>query len=93
MERAVDAAEKWLKKNDPNYARRDWCTPQTDALEHQSSKAKIHGSIQDLVSLNSEDATRIPGAHGIPRVVGDGNYRRQVAIVYEDKQRQNTGRP
>ena len=56
-----DAAEAWLKNNDPNYAeqKKSWQTPATDALVRERGP---HESMRDLTPINFSEK--------------DGNYRR-----------------
>jgi hypothetical protein len=74
-DRAVDAAEQWLRDNDPEYAQRSqaWHTPRTDALER---------ALVSLDSVSVDDAAQaaadvlIGAGRGIPAVIGNGHYRK-----------------
>jgi hypothetical protein len=84
-ERAIDAAEAWLRHNDPQYAQRSraWRPPQTDAMEHQGSRKRMHSTAQDLMALPGEPLL-IPPKHGVPAVIGEGNYRKKGANNMDD---------
>lgn len=66
-----DAAEQWLRANDPNYAqsKRGWLAPASDALARARSETnEIHPSIEDL----SESVPKGDGAYRrVPRVADD----------------------
>lgn len=61
--RVSDAAEKWLRENDPEYkaTHRTWHTPSTDALARDFD---THETLKDLSQIE-------------PR--SQGNYRRRAA--------------
>ena len=99
-DRVTDPAEAWLRDRDPEYAKRsrEWRPPQTDAMEHQGSRRKMHGTMSDLVPLleshrglddvlsgepRDGKLLMIPPKHGVPAVLGSGNYRRRAAAFDE----------
>lgn len=90
--RKVDEAEQWLKDNDPQYeqSKRQWRPPRTDVLERLNDRPDLHVHLDDMGSDDIDYAViearkvRIPGAHGIPAVVGDGNYYRRPAKTSDE---------
>jgi hypothetical protein len=63
-----DAAETWLRQNDPFYAskKRGWVAPTTDALSRVLSDTGPHSTLADLRSLGGGNY----GRSG--QVAGDG---------------------
>lgn len=62
MSKQEDAAERWLREHDPQYAsnKRRWAAPSTDALNKARSDAnEVHPSLEDLSEL--------PSGHGCYR--------------------------
>lgn len=62
-----DAAEKWLRNNDPEYAPRNWVTPSVDALPRALHPTNApHPSLDDIYEV-------------VPK--GEGNYRRRSHLT------------
>ena len=62
-----DAAEQWLKANDPAYSKskRGWQVPSSDMLARALDETnEAHPTLEDL--------------REIPSTEGDGNYQRRV---------------
>jgi hypothetical protein len=81
--RQVDAAEQWLRDNDPEYASRSqtWRTPRTDALERQADGQRPHDSLADLTPVPDRRVRVLVGSkRGVPGVIGSGHYRRSHEI-------------
>lgn len=87
----LDAAELWLRDNDPHYASnsRKWRTPRTDALEVIASRSDTPNLMNIDAAVHDNHILSIParpgghGVPGVPAVVGAGHRHTKPPKDYD----------